>query len=838
MKYEDTLGSRRPPRKPGYRSPPQQAPAEESWRRAFSKQLIAALEDAASVEKQPQTAEQLAKAAHDKLQFDFPLVSEPELEALITVLRMALDRGSWPPLPLTAMLLRNVLEGSHPAPQPAGPVADATPPAACGASAAAANGHGSAGSGNAGSSDAGSSMSSPAAVTSRHLQQQNATVAPEKQRMQPLYQQLAACLIVKLARRALEAPPREAYVQLASFAPDAEAVAAGGADAASMPQQLAPADREEPAAAAAAAAAVAVSTALPVNAAAAADAASGQPGVPRVRPHMAEPVMAAQEDGDDCEYEDLQPLPLPPPQGQRAPGQPGGGRGNYTWEVLQAKLAAITAHARYSNFAGADAWQQLRLADDVVALLAAITQHERSDGLTAVSSVYLDMLAERVADVPAAVVAFEPLCAALGATEAAKPAARGIPPPMPQGLHAAASFAARAFATLLPTPGTSQQAGAAGTTAADRAATDSRAAAARSLARGVYAALLPPLGAWLGAVAAATGGAAAKAGAAAKRAAAESASAAAGSPQLSAPAGKGAGSAAAAVHPAAAAESGTEGDVRLACRVVAAAILGAQAAGGNSKALLDSGVFRALVVLFAARRFSDLHELGTTVLLAASSDAALAAWAAAVPAFVPALIQPCFEAGGVAAAEGAVWGHLLPAAKRPPTLPALEQLLSVDAATDDAAQQIMLLRSTLLLLADCRTAGGGRRPWGAAADARLRALPAELNALDMRLPAAAGAARGAAGTAGSAAPALAVAALPAGPARPPASGAQATDGAAPDAAVAAADEPPSHRAARAASDDAQQHQGAQAAALRRACRECAALAKDLAAGQQAAAKRD
>lgn len=73
MKYEDTLGSRRPPRKPGYRSPPQQAPAEESWRRTFSQQLIAALEDAASVEKKPQTAEQLAKAAYDKLQFDFPV---------------------------------------------------------------------------------------------------------------------------------------------------------------------------------------------------------------------------------------------------------------------------------------------------------------------------------------------------------------------------------------------------------------------------------------------------------------------------------------------------------------------------------------------------------------------------------------------------------------------------------------------------------------------------------------------------------------------------------------------------------------------------------------------
>ncbi len=32
--------------------------------------------------------------------------------------------------------------------------------------------------------------------------------------LQGLYQQLAACLVVKLARRAVEAPPREAFTEL------------------------------------------------------------------------------------------------------------------------------------------------------------------------------------------------------------------------------------------------------------------------------------------------------------------------------------------------------------------------------------------------------------------------------------------------------------------------------------------------------------------------------------------------------------------------------------------------------------------------------------------------
>jgi hypothetical protein len=50
------------------------------------------------------------------------------------------------------------------------------------------------------------------------------------------------------------------------------------------------------------------------------------------------------------------------------------------------------------------------------------------------------------------------------------------------------------------------------------------------------------------------------------------------------------------------------------------------------------------------------------------------------------------QAGGESAADGAVWAHLLPAAKRPPTLPALEQLLLVPNTSSslDACQQQVL----------------------------------------------------------------------------------------------------------------------------------------------------
>lgn len=177
--------------------------------------------------------------------------------------------------------------------------------------------------------------------------------------------------------------------------------------------------------------------------------------------------------------------------------------------------------------------------------------------------------------------------------------------------------------------------------------------------------------------------------------------------------------------------------------------------------------------------------------------------------------------------------------------------------------QVAVLRSTLLLLADCRTVSGGRRPWGESAGSRLRALPAELNALDMRLgthstaaaaaspaaqpgsAAAVAAPHTAAGSAklpqGSAISAQQLAVTPAASAG--SAGPKAEAGAASVPAYAA-DEPPGHRlqAAQGAvrQQDTSVREAAAVTALQRACRQCATLAKDLAAGQAAlsAAKRD
>lgn len=75
---------------------------------------------------------------------------------------------------------------------------------------------------------------------------------------------------------------------------------------------------------------------------------------------------------------------------------------------------AIAAHVQYGNLSSDGAWQQLQLAEDAAALVAAARQHANAADLTAVSSTYVDLLAERIADAPAAAAVFAPLCAALG----------------------------------------------------------------------------------------------------------------------------------------------------------------------------------------------------------------------------------------------------------------------------------------------------------------------------------------------------------------------------------------------------------------------------------------
>ena len=74
----------------------------------------------------------------------------------------------------------------------------------------------------------------------------------------------------------------------------------------------------------------------------------------------------------------------------------------------------LAAHAQYSALGWDAAWRQLRLAEDITALVAAAAQHRHAAELAGFMSVYVELLAQRIADVPAAVSAFGPLCAALG----------------------------------------------------------------------------------------------------------------------------------------------------------------------------------------------------------------------------------------------------------------------------------------------------------------------------------------------------------------------------------------------------------------------------------------
>lgn len=178
------------------------------------------------------------------------LVSAAELDALVTVFRTSLDADSWPPLPLTAKLLQNALEGSHLPPEPStegstsGPAAAAQQTTTTGTSPAAANGHSILPTGTVTHSPGiaapweGAAAQQPPAVRAASPPQQQQA---DKLLQATLYQQLAMCLVVKLARRAIQAPPEEAFRQLAGFVPEPDAADAATAsnDRAAQQQQQA-----------------------------------------------------------------------------------------------------------------------------------------------------------------------------------------------------------------------------------------------------------------------------------------------------------------------------------------------------------------------------------------------------------------------------------------------------------------------------------------------------------------------------------------------------------------------------------------------------------------------
>jgi hypothetical protein len=178
------------------------------------------------------------------------LVSEAELEALVTAFRTSLDAGSWPPLPLTAKLLQNALEGSHLPPalstegSTAGSAAAAAQQPATNGTSAAANGHSILPNGTAAHSpgiaapcDGAAAQEIPAVRAAAPSQQQQQQQQADKLRQATLYQQLAVCLVVKLARRTIQDAPEEAFRQLAGFVPESDAADAATASPARPVQQ-------------------------------------------------------------------------------------------------------------------------------------------------------------------------------------------------------------------------------------------------------------------------------------------------------------------------------------------------------------------------------------------------------------------------------------------------------------------------------------------------------------------------------------------------------------------------------------------------------------------------
>jgi len=305
---------------------------------------------------------------------------------LVADLRGALDTRRWPRLPLTTKLLENAVEGAAPAAaRPGFKAATATNSQAATASAWSSGGKGSSAStdmgngtrsnGGGGGIDGEPEANSPAEV-------------------QVLWQQLAMCVVVKLVRRAMEAPPLEASEQLFRFTVEAHSVAVHPAAA----QQQQHEDRsieslQDALSCTPVSSSVdtelqsrhdgpGVSTKGDTSAALSTGSTTAAP----VRTNGTAACRVHNVDGDGISSDDEAYEPLVPlAAAQAAAGQLHAAeamqQGHHSatapvpeahaWPLLLAKVEVIAAHAQHCLMASGAAWRAMSLEDDVVAAIAA-----------------------------------------------------------------------------------------------------------------------------------------------------------------------------------------------------------------------------------------------------------------------------------------------------------------------------------------------------------------------------------------------------------------------------------------------------------------------------------
>ncbi|PNH12310.1 hypothetical protein TSOC_000795 [Tetrabaena socialis] len=758
-------------------------------RQAFTAAIIQAL--SAADDRRVPSASDLGQQAYGKLQYDLPLVSSEELHGLAGTLRESVHvKSGQPPLPLTLRLLENVLAGARPpaaaavAPQPAATAAQHGAPGSSGPGASSigdSNGtsssnaaagdpasHGG-GCGSNGSSNgshapvpAAAGTAGPATTESAAPPSQpdpsllTALQAGDRQQLCTAYRSVCAVLLVQLVSYCLAASEQDAWALLhgvgASEA-DGEEGEEGRADSGDLEQEQEgrhgaaaragggreqerlPSDGSDPGVDAAASKSIeAVAAAMAEEEAAVQRILSHQDGsAARPDARLYEEQEAAEEDGDDYEFEELEaagsssaaepgaaavpsaplhrgpgsstphaPLPPSPP-----PPPP------YSWPALRRVLLHLGGHVSYALLDEPGLWVDGQLLQGIFRLLRALGAHRHAQELAPLLHAYVGLVADRIAAEPAELACLDSLWDAVGVPYLASMPQAGKErrpggAPGGRGAHGQGLLLAEASTCL--------------SLVASLAGQLTGGAARSKLWQQVHAHMLRLLERCLSEL----------------------------SRMVAAPAQAGAGRGQQEGQQQQQQErqgAKAPGPAEVAAIVLVCQVLDfyVQQRPGNvdlGAALKGSGVLASLSVLFAAAGgLPGAEPLRSAALCCAASGSELHAWMLAVPGVAKTLAGPEFREAGLHEAHGSVWELLGGGGASPLAL----SILSAG-ATPEKAVRVHALLQLLSKAAACRRGGPcGGGLWGAAVDRALRELFAGLRSEQGALATGALGARGLAG---------------------------------------------------------------------------------------------
>lgn len=658
----------------------------------FTAALIRALEES-ELRRLRRSPQQLADAAWQKLQYDFPLVETAELQALLEAFSASfVGKAGWPCYLLTHKALENISHGARGAGSYEPQLSEQeqavqqmlaeslTNKVLARAGSSSSNGNGSA--------------------------QQQPPQQPVSQQL--LYQKLAAVLLLRYAAKVASLPEQDAWQLMQAYCPEhvQEGHAAPHQEQEQQQQDgltLSAHMRDE----------AAIAAALGGSAAAATAAAPGNNSSCSVY----EDTEAAQQDADCEEYE---PLEAAQPQQQRGssssrshhtslhpahhsrsgPHQHADDQQPFSWPVLHAKLLSLSEHAHYSLFSQEAVWRQQDAAQHLLQLLRTLGVHAHAQELQPLLHAYVGLLVDRLATAPQDLPLLHQLWEALGLTVASGLKQAGAGRQQQEGLCPepvlGLSVAAAVWQQL---PGVS---------------------ARKQLWQLMHRDLLPLLESCAEQLAysSSSKGAAGAAGAACTQGVAFA-------------------------------------HVLLLSHVLELLVLGRPAHVDVGKQLTELGLTRSLVQLHLKWGVEAAAEpLRRALLLVCCSSPHPTAWVMAVPGVRQQLQQDCFALEGRCESHGALWQLLMntsnsqqPKVAAKPTPPAPTGAAASGAGEGEGAQQqlLCLLRLpssssvhqlqrqvvALQLMVDAQTAAGsGQRLWSDGVSAALRKLAAQLKEME------------------------------------------------------------------------------------------------------------